>query len=106
MEQSIISGVYKITNIKTNKFYIGASLNIYKSWHRHKTQYKNKFSRKYNKKLYVNMRLYGIENFRFEILEICSTDNVFHREKYFIEKYDAYNVGYNEKEAIVSLQTL
>lgn len=30
MAQNIISGVYKITNIKTNKFYIGASLNIYK----------------------------------------------------------------------------
>ena len=28
MAQNIISGVYKITNIKTNKFYIGASLNI------------------------------------------------------------------------------
>lgn len=52
------------------------------------------------------MRLYGIENFQFEILEICSIDNVFHRKKYFIEKYNAYNAGYNEKEAIVSLQTL
>ena len=36
-----------------------------------------------------------------------SLPNIYKIEKkYFIEKYNAYNAGYNEKEAIVSLQTL
>lgn len=46
------------------------------------------------------MRKHGLENFSFEIIELCSIDEVSEREKYYIEKYDCClldgtNKGYN-----------
>lgn len=96
MTQQIISGIYKITNTITNEFYIGASSNIYRRWQAHKNRYKNILSKEYNKKLYSSMRHYGINSFKFEILEECPVDNLFKREQFFIESLNAYELGYNE----------
>lgn len=92
-----ISGVYKITNVITNEFYIGCSTNIYKRWSSHKTRFKEKSSKEYNKLLYAAMREYGINNFKFEILEeVNELEDIFEREKIHIIKLDAYENGYNE----------
>lgn len=44
------------------------------------------------------MRKYGINNFNFEIIELCSDDNnlLSEREKYWIDFYNSYETGYNE----------
>lgn len=90
-------GVYKITNTITNEFYIGCSSNIERRWRDHKTRYKNIADKEYNKKLYVAMREYGIDNFSFEILEkvedICK---MYEREKFYIDSLNAHENGYNE----------
>lgn len=93
--KKIISGIYKITNTITGEFYIGSSSNIYQRWSSHKIRYKEKNSREYNKKLYCSMREYGINNFKFEIIEQCDYD-LFRKEQEYINKLDAYNKGLNE----------
>lgn len=41
------------------------------------------------------MRKYGIDNFKFSVLEECDKEDLNEKEKYWIEKYDSYNNGYN-----------
>ena len=91
MEQEIISGIYCITNKINNKKYIGQSKNIYKRWKQHK----NKIKSNDNNYLYNAIRLYGLENFSFEIIEECSIDELNEREIYYINYFDSYNNGYN-----------
>lgn len=97
MCKNIKAGVYKITNLITEEFYIGSSSNTSRRWSDHKTRAKQKQSKEYNKKLYVAMREYGYENFKFEVIEeIEDTSKLFDRELYYIITLDAYNKGYNE----------
>lgn len=80
-------GIYKITNNITNKSYIGQSKNIEQRWVEHKNA-------KDNYAIHKTIQKYGINNFTFEIIELC--DNLFEREKYWIKYYDTYLNGYNE----------
>lgn len=89
-----MTGVYKITNKTNGKIYIGASKDIEKRFYEHKSTYNSK--RKYNKTLYAAFRKYGIDSFNFEVLEKTSLENMFEREKYWIQYYDSYRNGYNE----------
>lgn len=67
MKKEIISGVYTITCIKNNKIYVGYSIDILDRFndHRQALRWKNHdniyLQRAFNK--------YGLENFKFEILE-------------------------------------
>lgn len=89
-------GVYKITNIETNMFYIGSSYNITKRWKEHK----NKLNRgKHdNKYLQHAWNKYGESKFKFDILELVNNrDELIEREQYWIDKTQCYkrNIGYN-----------
>lgn len=96
MKDFKISGVYKITNLKNNKFYIGSSVNILKRWKSHKERYTNANSKEYNKPLYVEMRKYGLKNFKFEILyEEENEKELRALEKKIILESKAYDKGYN-----------
>lgn len=77
-----ISGVYKITNNITGDFYIGSSKNIKHRWAQHKclSVWKNLP----NSKLYKAMAEFGLDNFKFEVLE--ETDTIKEREQYWIEQ--------------------
>lgn len=87
------TGIYKITNLKNNKVYIGQSIEIERRWDKHRCYYKNEKNHRY--KLYRAMSKYGLENFTFEIIEECLVDELNEREKYWIQYYDSYNNGYN-----------
>lgn len=91
-----IIGIYKITNILNNLIYIGQSVNIYKRWSNHRYSGFNVNSREYNIPLYRDFRKYGLENFKFEIVEKCSKDELNEKEQYWIEYYDSFFNGYNE----------
>ena len=45
--------------------------------------------------LYDDFAAYGIENFSFQILELCDEKQLDEREIYYIEKYNAYEDGLN-----------
>lgn len=85
-------GIYKITNIKNGKVYIGQSNNIERRWSEHKRPYKRQNP---TNKLYQAFNLDGIENFNFEILEECALEELNNREKFYIQKFDSIKNGYN-----------
>ena len=77
-------GVYKITNIINNKFYIGSSKNIEKRLKNHFNNLKN--NTHCNKHLQNAYNKYGKDAFISEILEITSEYNLRSREDYYIKK--------------------
>lgn len=90
-------GIYKITNIKNNKIYIGQSVNIESRWKKHRTGPFSKNNSQYNSSLYRAIRKYGISNFKFEIIEECPKENLNDREIFWISYYNSNNpdIGYN-----------
>jgi group I intron endonuclease len=90
------SGVYKITNLINLKGYVGITKNIHCRWQEHK-----KASLKDTKPLYKAMRKYGIDNFKFEVLCLVSTNDpeiLFELEIFFIADQNTFiddGWGYN-----------
>lgn len=78
-----VSGIYKITNLVTNKYYIGSASCLNTRISKHKSLLiKNKH---YNKHLQSSFNKYTIENFKIEILEICEKERLINREQYYID---------------------
>lgn len=86
-------GVYMIKNIINNKIYIGSSFNVYQRWKRHLNELKQ--NKHHSLKLQRSYNKYGINNFVFEILEICSQDLLSEREQFWINHFNSYKNGYN-----------
>lgn len=76
-------GIYKIINLVNNKIYIGSSNNIKKRFSHHKHSLIN--NKHYNKYLQNSFNKYTINNFKFEILEECSKENLLIREQYYLD---------------------
>lgn len=76
-----MKGIYKITNITNNKFYIGSSVNINKRKLHHLHLLRN--SKHGNTYLQKSWNKYGEKSFDFEILEFC--ENIIEREQYYID---------------------
>lgn len=60
--------IYKITNLVNKKVYIGITNNYLVRWKYHKRN-RVPTSKEYNKVLYSAFRKYGIENFKFELIQ-------------------------------------
>ncbi len=91
-------GIYKITNLINGLVYIGQAQDIKTRWRNHRTDYLGNNIVNYNNPLYKDMRLYGLNNFSFEILEECLVSELDEKEKYWISYYDSFNNGYNRTE--------
>ncbi|MFW6377455.1 MAG: GIY-YIG nuclease family protein [bacterium] len=80
--------IYKIINLINYKFYIG----------KHKCEFEE-FDGYLGSGLNLQraIKKYGKENFKREIIEICDESNVDEREKYWIEKLNAMNDGYQKQ---------
>ncbi|MDO5798403.1 MAG: GIY-YIG nuclease family protein [Eubacteriales bacterium] len=83
-------GVYALVNNRNGKMYIGASSNIHKRIMQHK----------YSPSTTIKKAVESGDTFRVEILEkLPSGSNqfdMFEREQYFIDFYDAVSCGYNK----------
>ena len=90
-----ISGIYKITNIKDGKIYIGQSTDIKTRWSNH-IKAALKIDSIAHSRVHDAMGEEGIWNFTFELLEQCSKDKLNEREKYYIEFYQSNTYGYNK----------
>ena len=83
-------GIYKITNIKNNRYYIGSSVNINKRWLTHKRllnkgEHENNF-------LQNSWDKHGEESFVFEVLEVVSElSNLLIREQYYLDLIKPFN---------------
>ena len=87
------TGVYKLTNLKNQKVYIGQAADISERFKQHikcglgiDTP---------SNMLYTAMIKDGVENFTFEVLEECERTSLNDREKYYISFYRAQEHGYN-----------
>lgn len=90
------TGIYKITNLINGKCYIGQSVNIERRWKDERCAALHPTNADYNAVRSRAMRKYGIENFKFEIIEECSPIMLNEREQYWAEYYHAYIPdGYN-----------
>lgn len=81
-------GIYKIENLITGDFYIGASVNIHRRFMEHKTP--NAYG---NDRLHGDMKKYGKENFSFTVIEECKKEELSNREMFYIHSMSpSYNV--------------
>lgn len=85
--QKGITGIYRITNLLNDKFYIGQSRNIYQRWKQHTSFLPEEFPtsriraafQKYGLNQIVHKHgIYG--NFKFEIIEFCDEAELIKRE--------------------------
>ena len=65
--------IYRITNLINRKSYIGQTQNYELRQKQHINTAYNEFGKQYNNNLYKDIRKYGLENFKFDIL--CTTDD-------------------------------
>ncbi|MDK2600541.1 NUMOD3 domain-containing DNA-binding protein [Bacillus stercoris] len=79
------SGVYKITNIVTGKYYIGSSYNCEERWKGHLKGLRN--SKHVNNHLQHAFDKYGIDNFTFEIIHALPVDEARDKEQWYIDNF-------------------
>lgn len=83
-----MTGIYQITNLINGKSYVGQSKNLKERLKAHKC-----ISKEANVPLKRAYEKYGIENFKFEIIEYCDEKELDEREIYYIaERNPEYNL--------------
>ena len=88
------TGIYKITNLKTQQCYIGQSVSIGERFKQH-CKCGCGIGASVSNKLYASMQEDGIWNFTFEVLEECPRDQLNEKEKLWIELYQSNIYGMN-----------
>jgi len=88
-------GVYKITNVKNGKFYIGSSKDIEFRWNEHKKHLNGGYH--INNKLQNAWNFYGKESFEFSIIEITNEIDLLVREQFYLDMFKPHmkEIGYN-----------
>lgn len=90
----MLSGVYKIENIRDGKFYIGSSMDINGRWKVHVRQLEN--NSHYSKHLQNAWNKYGKECFKFSILEIVASNDLLNVEQQYLDLHKPFKTrGYN-----------
>ena len=89
--------IYLITNKIDNKKYVGQTIgkDIFHRWNQHK----NINQKSYCRYLYNALKLYKLENFKFEIICICFDEDCNKYEENYIKKFNTLAPnGYNLRE--------
>ena len=90
------AGIYKITNDRNKKAYIGRSTSVRKRLTDHIKSTVG-ISTIADQKVHKVMREEGLWNFSFELIEECDKDKLNEREKYYIQFFSTEQLGYNQK---------
>jgi group I intron endonuclease len=90
------TGIYKISCLATNDFYIGSSVSIKARFNRHKSDLrKNRHSSPILQNAYNK---YGENSFVFEIIELCDRSELIKKEQYYLDtlkpKYNILKIAY------------
>ena len=91
---SVVTGIYKITNLTNNMCYIGQAVDVGKRWKDH-AKCGLDIDRPQGNKLYQAMIEDNIWNFSWELLETCSRSELNEKEKFYIDLYQSKEYGYN-----------
>ena len=90
------TGIYKITNVESQKCYVGQAANLADRWKQHIKRGVGADAPTRNK-LYPAMRERGPENFTFEVIEECERSLLDSREDYWQDYFKAKEFGYSIK---------
>lgn len=90
-------GIYKITNIKNQMCYIGQTKAGFKNRWRTHAKRAVKAEDGTSNRLYQDMWENGLENYTFQIVEICEKDRLTEREKFYIDFFNSKEWGFNSK---------
>ena len=82
MQEILKSGIYCIENTKSNKKYIGQSVNIEDRWRRHIGELNNGIH--HNSHLQNAWNKYSEDCFNFYVLEYCDISELDEKERYYI----------------------
>lgn len=82
-------GIYKITS-PSNRVYIGQSIDIERRFRHYK-----RLACKEQVKIYNSFLKYGVDAHIFEVIELCDTEDLNNRERYYQDLYDSVNNGLN-----------
>ena len=88
-------GIYVITNILSNKKYVGSSCRLEKRWGQHQYALRKK---KHGNMYFQNAwEKYGAKAFVFNVVELCLEKDLLIREAWWIEHLQCFrrDVGYN-----------
>lgn len=85
------SGIYRIQNIKTGRFYIGSTINFYNRHHSHMTQLL--LNTHQNPLMQKDANEYGRDLFVFGVVEYCNKDELKYKEQYYMS---LWNPTYNK----------
>lgn len=83
------SGIYCIKSISRNKTYVGQSVYLTRRLSDHKSNLLK--GRHGNEILQHHCNKYGLDDLKFEILEVCKIDKLDERERYWIKYYNSLN---------------
>jgi len=89
-----VTGIYKITNKLSGLSYIGQAKDIRERWREH-LKCGLGIDTPSNNRLYQAMLKEGVDNFTFEVLEVCPIEELDKKESFYIELYQAKEFGYN-----------
>jgi hypothetical protein len=98
-----MTGIYKITNLVTNKVYIGSAINIDSRIKAHISKLKGNLH--INKHLQSSYNKYGENNFKFELIREVSNNILRRAEQFYINKYQSINPKYGYNKATVVSNT-
>ena len=90
------TGIYKITNLINGMCYVGQSVDIAERWKQHIKRGIGADSPTKNK-LYPAMMEFGVENFTFEVIEVCERAQLDEKEDYYQNFYHTKDFGYSIK---------
>lgn len=95
------TGIYKITNTINGKIYIGRTSNFNRRYVQYLYDFENQRSRSVNQHFLNSVNKYGLDNFEFEELYYCFTeDESLVLEIEFMNMYKSTNseFGYNKRQ--------
>lgn len=93
-------GIYKIINKKTNKIYVGSSVNLKNREYKHFWMLDKGIHD--NHHLQKSYSKYGKKSFSFEVIELCDPDNLILKENYHISSYKSNESDYGYNLATVN----
>lgn len=95
-----VCGIYKIICLSSNSFYIGSSKNIQQRFFKHRNELRKSVHK--NEHLQNAYNKYLEENFSIEIVELCSEEEQFSREQYYI---DFLKPNFNKQIDVIDRKT-
>ena len=93
-------GIYKIENIRDGKIYVGSSVNLESREYKHFWMLKR--GSHDNNHLQNSFNKFGIDSFKFNVIEECEESLLVNKENHYIDYFKSNNQSFGYNMAIVN----